>query len=77
MLHGHGITSCMSRVGHVWHNYAKESFFSLLKIERTARKVYTTCDEAISDIFDDIEHCYNSPRRQSKLGYLRLVTFLE
>lgn len=30
----------MSRSGNVWDNAAMESFFSSLKTERTARKVY-------------------------------------
>ena len=38
-----------------------ESFFSTLKTERTARKVYRTRDEARADVFDYIERFY-SPR---------------
>lgn len=30
----------MSRAGEVWDNSAMESFFSSLKTERTARKIY-------------------------------------
>ncbi|MGZ2426434.1 transposase InsO family protein [Rhizobium laguerreae] len=36
-----------------------ESFFSSLKSERTARKVYRTSDDAIADVFDYIERFYN------------------
>jgi putative transposase len=32
-----------------------ESFFSSLKTERTARKLYRTRDEAKADVFDYIE----------------------
>ena len=35
-----GITCSMSRAGDVWDNSAMESFFSSMKTERTARKVY-------------------------------------
>jgi putative transposase len=51
----HGITCLMSRSGKVWDNAAMESFFSSLKIERTARKVDRTRDEARADVFDYIE----------------------
>jgi transposase InsO family protein len=36
----------MSRSGNVWDNAAMESFFSSLKTERTAPKVYRSRDEA-------------------------------
>jgi putative transposase len=52
-----------------------ESFFSSLKTERTARKVYRTRDETRADIFDYIERFYNPRRRQSKLGYLSPMKF--
>jgi len=39
-----------------------ESFFQLLKRERIKRKIYTTREEARSDVFDDIEMFYNSKR---------------
>ena len=41
-LKGQGITCTMSRTGEVLDNSAMESFFSSLKTERTARKVYRT-----------------------------------
>jgi len=42
LLDEQGITCSMSRAGEVWDNSAIESFFSSLKAERTARKVYRT-----------------------------------
>ncbi len=60
----------MSRAGEVWDNSAMESFFSSLKTERTARKVYRTRGQARSDVFDYIECFYNPTRRHSTLGYL-------
>jgi len=65
----------MSRAGNVWDNSAMESFFSSLKTERTARKVYRTRDAARADVFDYIECFYNPRRRHSKLGYLSPVAF--
>lgn len=41
-----GITWSMSRAGEVWDNSAMESFFSSLKTERTARKVYRSREQA-------------------------------
>jgi Integrase core domain len=45
--------------GFRWHNAAMESFFSSLKTERTARKIYQTRNEAKADVFDYIERFYN------------------
>lgn len=65
----------MSRAGNVWDNSAMESFFSSLKTERTARKVYRNRNEARADAFDYIERFYNLRRRHSKLGYLSPMEF--
>ena len=75
LLVDHGITCSMSRSGNVWDNAAMESFFSSLKTERTARKVYRTRDDARADVFDYIERFYNPTRRHSTLGYLSPVEF--
>ena len=69
LLRDLGITCSMSRSGNVWDNSAAESFFSSLKTERTARKVYRSRDEAKADVFDYIESFYNRTRRHSTLGY--------
>ena len=71
----HGITCSMSRAGNVWDNSAMESFFSSLKTERTARKVYRTQDAARADVFDYIERFYNPTCRHSTLGYLSPMEF--
>jgi len=71
----HGVTCSMSRSGNVWDNAAMESFFSSLKTERSARKVYRTRDEAKADVFDYIERFYNPKRRHSTIGYMSLVEF--
>jgi putative transposase len=65
----------MSRSGNVWDNAAMESFFSSLKTERTARKVYGSRAEAKADVFDYIERFYNPKRRRSTLGYLSPIEF--
>jgi putative transposase len=71
----HGVTCSLSRSGNVWDNAAMESFFSTLKTERTANKVYRSRDAARADIFDYIERFYNPRRRHSTLGYLSPVDF--
>ena len=45
----------MSRAGKPWDKPAAESFFSFLKTERTARKMYRAHDGAGADMFDYIE----------------------
>lgn len=69
------ITCSMSRSGNVWDNAAMESFFSSLKTERTARKVYRARDQTRAYVFDYIERFYNPRRRHSTIGYLSPVEF--
>ena len=71
----HGVLCSMSRSGNVWDNAAMESFFSSLKTERTARKLYRTRDEAKADVFDYVERFYNPKRRHSTIGYLSPMEF--
>lgn len=75
LMADHGITCSMSRSGNVWDNAAMGSFFSSLKTERTARKVYRTRDAARADVFDYIERFYNPKRRHSTIGYLSPMDF--
>jgi putative transposase len=75
LLAEQGITCSMSRAGEVWDNSAMESFFSSLKTERTARKVYRSREQARSDVFDYIERFYNPTRRHSTLGYVSPIEF--
>lgn len=75
LLAEQGIVCSMSRAGEVWDNSAMESFFSSLKTERTARKVYRSREQARSDVFDYIERFYNPARRHSTLGYVSPVEF--
>ena len=75
LMTDHGVVCSMSRSGNVWDNAAMESFFSSLKTERTARKMYRTRNEAKADVFDYIECFYNRKRRHSTIGYLSLVEF--
>ena len=75
LMADHGVICSMSRSGNVWDNAAMESFFSSLKTERTARKVYRTRDDAKADVFDYIERFYNTVRRHSTIGYVSPAEF--
>ena len=75
LMADHGVVCSMSRSGNVWDNAAMESFFSSLKTERTARKMYRSRDEAKADVFDYIERFYNPKRRHSTIGYMSPMEF--
>jgi putative transposase len=75
LMAANGVVCSMSRSGNVWDNAAMESFFSSLKTERTARKMYRTRDQARADVFDYIERFYNPRRRHSTIGYLSPMEF--
>jgi putative transposase len=51
---------------------AMESFFSSLKTERTARKIYLTRNEARADVFDYIERFYNAIRQTDRSSVPRV-----
>jgi putative transposase len=75
LMADNGVICSMSRSGNVWDNAVMESFFSSLKTERTASKVYRTRTDAKADVFDYIECFYNPKRRHSTLGYLSPIAF--
>ena len=75
LMADNGVTCSMSRSGNVWDNAAMESFFSSLKTERVARKIYRTRNHAKGEVFDYIERFYNPTRRHSTLGYLSPMDF--
>ena len=62
-LEKHKIECSMGGIGSCYDNAVAESFFSLLKRERTNRTRYKTREEARADIFDYIEVFYNRKRR--------------
>jgi putative transposase len=53
LMADHGVVCSMSRSGNVWDNAAMESFFSSLKTERTARKVYRSRVQSETQALDD------------------------
>ncbi len=52
LMADNGVICPMSRSGNVWDNAAMKSFFSSLKIERTARKTYRSRDAALTKGID-------------------------
>ena len=72
-LNTHGLEGSMSRRGNCHDNAVAESFFQLLKRERIRRKIYTTRNEARSDVFDYIEVFYNTRRRHGSNNQLSPV----
>ena len=65
----------MSRRGNCHDNAVAESFFQLLKRERIKRKIYTSRQDARSDVFDYIEMFYNAKRRHGFNNRLSPVEF--
>ncbi len=51
-LKANDLEGCMSRRGNRHDNAVAESFFQFLKRERIKRTIYSTRDDARSDIFD-------------------------
>ena len=74
-LTANGIECSMSRRGNCHDNAVAESFFQLLKRERIRRKIYTTLDDAKSDVFNYIEMFYNSRRQHGHNDGLSPVEF--
>jgi putative transposase len=65
----------MSCRGNCYDNAVAESFFSSLKKEIIKRKIYTTREEAKSEILEYIEVFYNRKRRHSHLNQLSPMEF--
>lgn len=76
-LKTHDLEGSMSRRGNCHDNAVAESFFQLLKRERIRRKIYTTRNEARSDVFDYIEVFYNVRRRYGSNNQLSPVEYEE
>ncbi|KPC16359.1 ISPsy26 [Pseudomonas amygdali pv. lachrymans] len=69
------MVASMSRRGSCHDNAVAESFFQLLKRERIKRKIYTSRQDARSDVFDYIEMFYNPKRRHGFNNQLSPVEF--
>jgi len=65
----HGMRCSMSRKANCWDNAVAESFFSTLKTELVAGRIYATRSEARRAVFEWVEVFYNGKRSHSTLGY--------
>lgn len=75
LLHGHGLTGSMGRVGACGDNAAMESFFSLLQKNVLDTRRWRTREELRLAIVSWIETKYHRKRRQRTLGKLTPVEF--
>ncbi len=74
-LKSNGLEGSMSRRGNCHDNAVAESFFQLLKREQIKKKVYSTREDARSDIFDYIEMFYNNKRKHGSNNLLSPVEY--
>ncbi len=73
-LKANNLQASMSRRGNCHDNAVAESFFQLLKRERIKRHIYSTRDDARSDVVDYVEMFYNSKRRH---GFNKMLSPVE
>ena len=71
----HRLVLSISRRGNCYDNAVAESFFSSLKKERVKQKIYSTREDAKTDIFEYIELFYNRQRRHSHLNQMSPMAF--
>ena len=64
----HDLTPSMSRRGNCHDNAVAESFFATFKKRVIRKKIYSTRDEAKTEIFNFIEMFYNPKKRHSHTG---------
>jgi putative transposase len=74
-LKHHNLEHSMSRRGNCHDNAVAESFFNLLKRERTRRRTYKTRADARQSVFDYIEMFRNPKRKHVRNGLLSPVEF--
>lgn len=78
MLRKHkGILQSMSGKGNCYDNAVAESFFKTMKSELIYQNVYKTRKQAYYSVFEYIEGCYNTNKRDYHLQYLTINEFNE
>lgn len=75
LLKQHRMIASMSRKGDCWDNAPMERFFSSLKREWIADRLYRTRAEAVADVREYLAVYYNSKRLHSTLGYRTPLDF--
>jgi putative transposase len=76
-LKTHGLEGSMSSRGNCHDNAVAESFFATFKKRVTQRKIYSTRDDAKTEIFNFIEMFYNPIKRHSHTGGVSPAKFEE
>ena len=69
LIKDYRMVQSMSRRANCWDNSAMESFFKILKVERTHLLRYDTRAQAKLDMVDWIEGFYNHRPMHSSIGY--------
>lgn len=75
LLYIHGFRQSMSGKGNCYDNAQAESFFSRFKAELVEGGIFSSVEEARSEVFSYIEGYYNRIRRHSGLGYKSPLEF--
>lgn len=73
----HNLKPSMSRRGNCHDNAVAESFFATFKKRVIRKKIYSTRDEAKTEIFNFIEMFYNPKKRHSHTGGVSPAKFEE
>jgi|TARA_B110000263_G_C15092505_1_gene411475 putative transposase len=76
-LKTHGLEGSMSSRGNCHDNAVAESFFVTFKKRVTQRKIYSTRDDAKTEIFNFIDMFYNPIKRHSHTGGVSPAQFEE
>lgn len=76
-LKEHNLRPSMSRRGNCHDNAVAESFFATFKKRVIRKKIYSTRDEARTEIFNFIEMFYNPKKRHSHTGGVSPTKFEE
>ncbi|MBT4582417.1 MAG: IS3 family transposase [Gammaproteobacteria bacterium] len=76
-LQANNLKPSMSRRGNCHDNAVAESFFATFKKRVTQRKIYSTRDDAKTEIFNFIEMFYNPIKRHSHTGGVSPAKFEE
>ena len=74
-LRANNLEASMSRRGNCHDNAVAESFFATFKKRVTQRKIYTTRNDAKTEIFNFIEMFYNPVKRHTHTGGVSPVQF--
>lgn len=75
LLYINGYRQSMSRKGNCYDNAMAESFFSRFKAELVEGGIFSSVEEARSEVFSYIEGYYNRIRRHSGIGYKSPLEF--